>query len=295
MFRRTRSLFSVPILIIVIAIVVSAQAPPAASASNSDSDVLTNADILKMVEAKLGDDIIIGKIKSSPGSSFDTSIDAVLKLKASGASDAVIHAMVDATQSAKAAVKEASVKEPAPDPNDPKAPHASGIYWKPTQAADKRMVRLEPSSYSGTKLGGFIASGMTYGIHKAKSKAVLPGPHAALRISEPTPEFWFYFDEKSQGLSQSSSEATKPEEFVLARMEAGSKERQLVLGQASVWGGSSGIRPGDAVAVDVQKVAPGIYKVTPGKPLPAGEYCFVPPVAPLAGGRLFDFGIDAPR
>jgi hypothetical protein len=60
------------------------------------------------VEAKLGDEIIIGKIKSSPGN-FDTSIDAILKLKAAGASDAVIHAMVDARPTAKAVVKEASL------------------------------------------------------------------------------------------------------------------------------------------------------------------------------------------
>ena len=282
----------VPILVVVLAIAVQAQAPP--TTASHDSEVVTNADILKMVEGKLGDDIIIGKIKGS-ASNFDTSIDAILKLKAAGTSDAVIHAMVDATPAAKAVVKEGPAKEPAPDPNDPMSAHASGIYWKPTQGAEKRMVRLEPSSYAGSKVGGIWASGMTYGAHKAKAKAVLPGPHAALRISEPTPEFWFYFEAKSQGLSQSATEATKPEEFALSKMEASSKGRKVVVGQASVWGGATGTRPEDTISVNVQKVAPGIYKVTPGKPLPAGEYCFVPPVAPLAGGRLFDFGIDAPR
>jgi hypothetical protein len=91
---------------------ISAQAPPT-TASNA-SEVLTNADILRMVEAKLGDDIIIAKIKGSP-SNFDTSIDAILKLKAAGASDAVIHAMVDASPAPKPVVKEAAAKEPASD------------------------------------------------------------------------------------------------------------------------------------------------------------------------------------
>jgi hypothetical protein len=73
-----------------------------------DAQKMTNADVVKMVEAKLTDDLIIGKIKSSP-SDFDTSIDAILKLKAAGASDAVIHAMVDASPTAKTVVKEASL------------------------------------------------------------------------------------------------------------------------------------------------------------------------------------------
>jgi hypothetical protein len=68
----------------------------------------SNSDVLKMVEAKLADDLIVSKIKSSPGD-FDTSIDGILKLKAAGASDAVIHAMVDASPTAKAVVKEASL------------------------------------------------------------------------------------------------------------------------------------------------------------------------------------------
>jgi hypothetical protein len=50
----------VPILILVLTIAMSAQVPPApASGGGNDSEVVTNADILKMVEAKLGDDFII--------------------------------------------------------------------------------------------------------------------------------------------------------------------------------------------------------------------------------------------
>jgi len=48
-----------------------------------------------LAEAKLGDDLIISKIKTS-ASDFDTSIDAILKLKAAGLSEAIIRAMVEA-------------------------------------------------------------------------------------------------------------------------------------------------------------------------------------------------------
>ncbi len=192
MSRRPLFLVFGATLIIVLAIAASAQAPPAAaSASSSGSGVLSNADILKMVEAKLGDDIIIGKIKSTP-SNFDTSIDAILKLKAAGASDAVIHAVVEASPAAKAAVKEASTKEPAPDPNDPKSPHEPGIYLYLEKSSVTKMVMLEPTVYSQGKSGGLFKTAMTYGIAKAKWKAVVHNPHATIRTSDPGAVFYFY-------------------------------------------------------------------------------------------------------
>jgi len=100
---RIFSLFGVALLLASLSYAQQPTSPPATRA-----EALTNSDVLKMVEAKLTDDLIIGKIKSSP-SDFDTSIDAVLKLKAAGASDAVIHAMVDASPTAKTVVKEASL------------------------------------------------------------------------------------------------------------------------------------------------------------------------------------------
>ncbi len=245
---------------------------------------LTDDDVVKMVQATLPDAVIVAKIKSSP-CKFDTSADALIKLQETGVSGGVLSAMAERG----AAPTTAPAATAAPDPNDPRSPHESGLYWFAKQGQDKRMLRLEPSSHPGQKA--------TPGFGKADVKAVLPGQHAALRLTEPTPEFWFYFDEKSTGLSQSPSAATKPEDFTLARMDAKGKERQLVVGHASAFGGiTNGVRPGDSVQVDIQKVSPGVYKVSPIKPLAPGEYCFVPSGAAGAfvtyAGRLFDFGVD---
>jgi hypothetical protein len=244
---------------------------------------LTNDDVVKMVQAKLPDAVIVAKIKSS-SCKFDTSADALIKLQQTGVSGGVLSAMAEC-----GAPPATPAAAPPPDPNDPRSPHESGLYWLAKQGPDKRMLRLEPSSHPGQKA--------TPGFGKADVKALLPGQHAALRLTEPTPEFWFYFDEKSTGLSQSSSAATKPEDFTLARMDAKGKERQLVVGHASAFGGiTNGVRPGDSVQVDIQKVSPGVYKVSPIKPLAPGEYCFVPSGAAGAfvtyAGRLFDFGVD---
>jgi hypothetical protein len=257
---------------------VSAPSPP--------GEAMTNADVLKMVEAKLTDDLIVSKIRAS-ACSFDTSTDTILKLKSQGVSDEVIQAMVTAGKPPSQASTPAA---PPADPNNPLSPHAAGIYWLAKNQGGQQLMRLEASSYGGSKA--------SIGFYKMKYKAELARPHAALRIRESSPEFWFYFDDAAQGFGRGplAAQSSKPEDFVLAKMEAHEKERQLFVGQASGFGGSSGPRSKDAVAVDIQKIAPGIFKVRVSKALEPGEYCFVPPGGAagfgIAGGQLFDFGVD---
>ena len=65
--------------------------------SESLVELLGNGDVIKLVQAKLQDAIIIGKIKSS-ACRFDLSTDALIKLKEANVSDAVIQAMVEASR-----------------------------------------------------------------------------------------------------------------------------------------------------------------------------------------------------
>lgn len=107
---------------------LSAQAPLGAAVGEPDS--LTNNDIVKMVRVKLGDGIIISKIKASP-CNFDTSVDALVKLKEAGVSDTVIQTMQDAQAAAKAA--ESTPAQPSePQPDSPPMTHtgnpAPGSY-----------------------------------------------------------------------------------------------------------------------------------------------------------------------
>jgi hypothetical protein len=81
---------------------------------------LTNNDVVKMVKAKLGDGIILSKIKTS-ACNFDTSVDALVKLKEAGVSDPVIQAMHDIQEAAKEPGP-APPPEPQPDPEPPPVP-----------------------------------------------------------------------------------------------------------------------------------------------------------------------------
>jgi S1-C subfamily serine protease len=60
----------------------------------------TNKDVLDMVRAELSPEIVVAKIKSSP-SDFDTTPAALAALKAAGAPDAVILAMIQASTQGK--------------------------------------------------------------------------------------------------------------------------------------------------------------------------------------------------
>jgi len=61
----------------------------------SSSAVLTNDDIIKLVQAKLPDSVVLAKIKSS-SCDFHTSSDALIKLQHAGVSNSVLQAMVEA-------------------------------------------------------------------------------------------------------------------------------------------------------------------------------------------------------
>jgi hypothetical protein len=261
---------------------------------------LTNDDIVKMVQAKLGDDVAIAKIKSS-ACKFDTSTDALIKLKQEGVSDAVLAAMAGCGANIGSPVS-APAASPPPDPNDPNSPHDSGIYYVRQNPGGRRMTELEPTVYSQGKSGGMFTSAMTYGIKKMKWKAVVSGSRATIRIVESRPTFYFYFEGKGSGLSNvgafaAFAGASSPNEFILGKMESKKDSREMVVGQVGAFGASTGTRSQDAIAVDFEKVAAGIYKVQPRSDMEPGEYCFFYAATNMAmgqgGGKIFDFGINS--
>jgi hypothetical protein len=253
-----------------------------------------------MVQMKFGDNVIVAKIKSSP-CKFDTSMDALTKLKAAGVSDVVLQAMMEPAAPV-SPNSSAPPPGPPPDPNDPQAEHDAGIYYVRQNPGGRQMTQLEPTAYSGTKSGGMFTSAMTYGIAKAKWKAVVRGATSNVRTSETRPTFYFYFEQKKGTLSNSGAWTawfgglSTPNQFTLARFEPKKDDRELVVGEFGAWGGSTGTRSKDVVEFDFQKVAPGIYKIVPRDDMHPGEYCFFYTgqnnAMGMGGGNLFDFGIN---
>ncbi len=280
---------------------------PSAETQAYSAPVLTNEDIVKMVEAKIGDAVIIGKIKAS-AAKFDTSTDALIQLKQAGVSDVVLEAMVQASG------VPGRVAAVPPDPNEPLSPHEPLIWMMRNERHGKRMVQLEPTAYSQVKLGapGRVLVPLA---PKTKWKAIVRGGRARLRVSEPRPTFYFYFEKGSVALGQGSqgpgppappgttrgiwpAGVSSPSQFTLAKFEAKQDERELVIGEMGGLGGSitMGVATKDTVEFDFEKLAVGVYKVTPRVDLQPGEYCFFYTGAGTAvWGQLFDFGVNEGR
>jgi hypothetical protein len=266
--------------------------------------VMNNDSVVKLVKAGLSDDLIVTTINGSPGA-YDTSTDGIIALKTAGASDKVIGAII-----AKAAAPATPAPGPAPstasagtNPDDPNAPHEAGIYFYIANGAGPKMTELEPSDYSQGKTGGMFASAMTYGIAKAKTKAVLRGAHANARVTDPNAVFYFYFEQQAAGLSQASSPfggTSTPNEYTLLKFDVKSDTRETVIGKFNAYGASGGVDDKAVVPYTYEKLRPGVYKVTMKSPLERGEYGFVStggtvvagPYAASTNSRVFDFGVD---
>jgi hypothetical protein len=82
--RRWTAILWVPVLFLLLA--------PGAFAA----DVLTNDGVVTMIKAGLGEELILAKIRTSPGQ-FDLSAEGLIRLKEAGASDAVLKAMLEAS------------------------------------------------------------------------------------------------------------------------------------------------------------------------------------------------------
>jgi len=104
---------------------------------------MTNADVIKMVAAKLSDDIIISAIASAPKKNFDLGADGLIALKRAGASDAVVAAM----QGRAAPTAPAPVTAPAPQTRPaPATPAASTAVPQEPSAADGQIYRVDPAT-----------------------------------------------------------------------------------------------------------------------------------------------------
>jgi len=250
-----------------------------------------------MQKLGLGDSVIVEKIKAS-SCSFDVGLDALKQLKEAGVSDSIVQAMI--------AAMNPNLGGPAAtvygDPNDPNALHKPGIFFCAEVDGKTKMTKIEPSVFTGTKAGfAFFAF---YG-EQAKARAVLEGKHAELQLPTRRPTFYFYFEKTESGLSDARKDATSPSDFTLAKMEVrdSKNQRRLVIGKIGLYSGTkSSLDKKAVVELTSEKIANGIFKVSPDADLADGEYCFAyTSTTPLVSygfvtggaGQVFCFGVQS--
>jgi len=280
---------------------------------------LTNESVVRLIKGGLSDEIVISMIKSQPAK-YNLGTDQILALKKESVSDKILAAMIERASGAPGiapgvviggaarptGATPAAGTEAAGDPNDPMTPHDSGIYlYTRDRTGNPQMTMLEPAAYQGSKTGGILSSSLTYGIKKAKMKAVIPGPHASIRTSDPQPVFYFYFEDKAAGLGKSpwatGGGVSSPNQFVLVNVESKEKNRETIIAEFGALGASSGTHEKSMTAFKSEKLRTGLYKVTPAGDMKPGEYCFMVSSAGMGAygagaagaAQIFDFGITS--
>ncbi len=274
----------------------------ACASSAVQAETLTNDMVVSLVQAGLGDDAVIAKVKASAGH-YALSTDDLIALKKRGVSGPVIAAMIES--GAQGAVSSKAVF--SADSPDPMVPHPSGVYM----ATDARMVRIDPTTSNQSKTGGILGYAFTGGIASLSIKAVIPNITARVRTGRARPTFYFYFDEATRGLSQAggaslwlsgpASAITSPNEFSLIRFDVKKDRRETRVGSMNLAGAKAGVMDKDRIPFDYEQVTPGVFKVTPSSDLPTGEYGFLYSVSAGAGpgmwgngtgsARIFDFAV----
>ena len=246
-----------------------AQSPPVA--------VLTNADVVKMVEAGLPPEVVAASIRQAKDKNFTLTPDALIELKKKGVSDLVIAAMLNPVASPPTGVfpnRPAAV--PSVNSNDPAQPHAMGIYLDAGEGANPRLVQLTEATVTGQSASGGFAKAFTGGLTKMKANYQVRDARAEHRTANPTPTFYAY--------------GVDPRDYALLRMKikARDKEREFT---GLILGLTGNRAPKGDIEIDTEKVADGIYRVTPAMPLQPGEYCLASTTRGVVFAAL-DFGVD---
>ncbi len=237
----------------------------------SGAPVLTNDDVMKMVQAKLADGIIVAKVRSST-CKFDTSTDALIKLKGAGVSDTVLEAM------AGCGAAPAPVTAP-PTSAPPAAGPVSdiGVYMK----VNGDWKQVDPEVVN-VKSGGVGKSMLTGGMVKPDINAHLNGGHSINQAHTPV-EILIYMAE-GVGIT----------EYQLIHLHAQKDSREFRTVTGGVMHVSSGATR-DLMQFESKKIANRTFLIDLSK-IGAGEYGFLPPGAVLSSsggsvGKMYTFSV----
>ncbi|MFN2317397.1 MAG: hypothetical protein ABR551_11890 [Gemmatimonadales bacterium] len=311
------------------------------AAEAAAADVVTNQAVLQMVEGRLPNDLIIAKIRAS-STAFDVTTEGLVVLQQRKVPRAIIQVMMEAGGSSRpgGATEALAVLPPSTAPQPPPAnarppmgspagpapapgsiaseprsatnplpssriPREAGIYMYLPSRPTAAPIRLEPTVYSASRTANMLGAALTGGISKAKIKAVVRSPRAAVQINDQHVEFYFVFEQQNPGLSASNSwfaQLTSPNEFSLVKFEVKSNTREVTVGEAGAFGAEMGTDDKANVQFTLERLSPGVYRVLTTHPLSVGQYAFLSVAGPMgsAGGaaspnRLFDFGVVGSR
>jgi hypothetical protein len=303
-----------------------AAAPPKKAAPKAApvTPVLTNQDIIKLVKAKLSDDLIIQKIAHSK-TRFDTSVDGLVALREAGVDDRLLAVIMNPASAAAAAPAARPTATPSANPPPAPAP-ASTLPPKPSFGPDQtrpREVAATVTNSAKTPAARPVEVGAAppnYGVYIAdhgelkplgriqtkvqisKLRSLLrtyipfvrqkidiniPGAHSSSRFEATRPTFFAYFPP--------SRDASK---FKLLQCKiTGQNFDQRTVANASIMFSTE--QNQDEVPCDIGPTSvKDLYRIFPREDLPAGEFGFVEgntgskSTSNIEILDVYDFGVD---
>ncbi len=303
----------------------TAQPAPAKKAAPKSTApaAMTNRDVIKLLQAKLSEDIIIAKIKQSK-THFDTSVDGLVALRTAGATDRLITFMMDPVTEAPAAAPVAarapapvSAAASTPAPAAPKytgpasnrgrdaaptvtapavktevprpiimnsAPENFGVYIV-SQGKMEMLGRIQ-TKVQVSKFRTLLKSYVPF--VRSKIDINIPGEHSTSRFELIRPTFYAYFP-PSRDVSK----------FKLLQCKiTGQKFDQRTVANASIMFSTE--QNQDEVPIDIGPAGStkDLYRIFPREDLTSGEFAFV---EGNSGSKstsnieiidVYDFGID---
>jgi hypothetical protein len=229
---------------------------------------ITNDDVVQMVKGGFDESTCITAIEAGDPN-FDTSVQALMALKAAGVNEKIISAMLAATKKKAEAAKPAAPAAAAPAVANPDVPEDIGVYTKVKGALVEVYAEIVD-----WRSGGVGKSMLSMGLTKGHVNAAVKGPKSKLQLGTPIE------------VVIRCTEGVTPSEYVLLKMDEKGDRREF----RAVTGGiyhSSGGADKNAIKFDFQKIAPRTYKIVLTG-LKKGEYGFLPPgqgsVGAVGGG-----------
>lgn len=138
---------------------------------------LTNADVVKMVQAGLSESAILATVQANPGN-YDTSSDELAKLKAAGVTDTEVKAMLAVQSAANGSATPANT----PIANENPAPAASKARWQmptvavvqngatqqlPQEKTQLAETKTKPTSLASLAKDSAVTQGIQAGVNDA--------------------------------------------------------------------------------------------------------------------------------
>lgn len=263
------------VLMLALSVVGIATAATATQDTAGSSPGLTTDQVIQMVEAGLGEDLIITRLRRD-GKAFNLEVEEMLRLKKAGVSDSILKVMVDP----KAAAATDQLVPPAVGGTG--AGSALGLEFSRLEAgiyakSDGEWIELEPEGVTVKQGSGFRM--YTGGVN---TNARLAGASSKITLRSPVEVLIVTLE----GVSAS--------EFQLVRLESSIKRnmREFRVGKFGFTGNKTGIEESKKVEFEHKRIGPRHFSITLPSSVVAGEYAFLPSAA--MGGGSFGGPLAAP-